>query len=184
MSVGFRLGLPRPLLGRRGRPADDGTASRGLTSRSGALEGAVNGGAADGEDGRARLSYQQAAALFSEASGGATLHQLRHSALTHRQWTRPGSSRTGATAPLLRPGPALSADRPAAWRHICRRRRPGRAARPGRRAWPASADTLTDEGIRTPRAGCSGITSASGISYRPVKTLFHMLSSSRLRWSA
>ena len=33
--------------------------------------------------GRARLSYQQAAALFSEASGGATLHQLRHSALTH-----------------------------------------------------------------------------------------------------
>ncbi len=34
-------------------------------------------------DGRARLSYQQAEALFSEASGGATLHQLRHSALTH-----------------------------------------------------------------------------------------------------
>ncbi len=35
------------------------------------------------EDGHARLSYQQAEALFSEASGGATLHQLRHSALTH-----------------------------------------------------------------------------------------------------
>jgi len=33
--------------------------------------------------GRARLSYQQAAALFSQASGGAALHQLRHSALTH-----------------------------------------------------------------------------------------------------
>ena len=33
--------------------------------------------------GHARLSYQQAAALFSGASGGATLHQLRHSALTH-----------------------------------------------------------------------------------------------------
>src|SRR6266571_8485204 len=33
--------------------------------------------------GRARLSYQQAAALFSATSGGATLHQLRHSALTH-----------------------------------------------------------------------------------------------------
>ena len=32
------------------------------------------------EHGHARLSYQQAAALFSEASGGATLHQLRHSA--------------------------------------------------------------------------------------------------------
>jgi integrase/recombinase XerC/integrase/recombinase XerD len=33
--------------------------------------------------GRARLSYQQAVALFTKASGGATLHQLRHSALTH-----------------------------------------------------------------------------------------------------
>jgi integrase len=33
--------------------------------------------------GRARLSYQQTATLFSKASGGATLHQLRHSALTH-----------------------------------------------------------------------------------------------------
>jgi integrase/recombinase XerC/integrase/recombinase XerD len=35
------------------------------------------------EHGHARLSYQQAAALFAAASGGATLHQLRHSALTH-----------------------------------------------------------------------------------------------------
>ncbi len=35
------------------------------------------------EHGRARLSYQQAEALFTKASGGATLHQLRHSALTH-----------------------------------------------------------------------------------------------------
>ena len=35
------------------------------------------------ERGRARLSHQQAEALFTKASGGATLHQLRHSALTH-----------------------------------------------------------------------------------------------------
>ena len=35
------------------------------------------------ERGRARLSYQQAEAIFKTASGGATLHQLRHSALTH-----------------------------------------------------------------------------------------------------
>ena len=35
------------------------------------------------EHGRARLSYQQVEALFTKASGGATLHQLRHSALTH-----------------------------------------------------------------------------------------------------
>ena len=34
-------------------------------------------------DGHARLSYQQAEALFTTASGAATLHQLRHSALTH-----------------------------------------------------------------------------------------------------
>jgi len=33
--------------------------------------------------GRARLSYRRAAEIFTEASGGATLHHLRHSALTH-----------------------------------------------------------------------------------------------------
>src|SRR5437016_1084987 len=33
--------------------------------------------------GRARLGDQEAEALCSAASGGATLHQLRHSALTH-----------------------------------------------------------------------------------------------------
>ena len=37
------------------------------------------------EHGRARLSYQQAEALFTKASGGATLHQLRHSALDPRR---------------------------------------------------------------------------------------------------
>jgi integrase len=33
--------------------------------------------------GRARLSYRRAAALFSRHTHGSTLHQLRHSALTH-----------------------------------------------------------------------------------------------------
>ena len=33
--------------------------------------------------GRPRLSYKRAAAIFKEASGGRTLHQLRHSRLTH-----------------------------------------------------------------------------------------------------
>jgi len=33
--------------------------------------------------GRARLSYRRAAEIFTQASGGATLHHLRHSALTH-----------------------------------------------------------------------------------------------------
>ncbi|MEU8399415.1 tyrosine-type recombinase/integrase [Nonomuraea sp. NPDC048892] len=33
--------------------------------------------------GKARLSYRRAAELFESATGGWTLHQLRHSALTH-----------------------------------------------------------------------------------------------------
>jgi integrase len=33
--------------------------------------------------GRARLSYRRAAEIFSEAAPGRTLHQLRHSAITH-----------------------------------------------------------------------------------------------------
>ena len=37
----------------------------------------------DPETGLARLSYEQAEQLFKRHSGGATLHQLRHSALTH-----------------------------------------------------------------------------------------------------
>jgi integrase/recombinase XerC/integrase/recombinase XerD len=37
----------------------------------------------DPVSGHARLSYRRAAELFTEASGGWTLHQLRHSALTH-----------------------------------------------------------------------------------------------------
>ena len=65
--------LPRLLKGRRSGPVF-------VTER----KARVQLPAADLDPyGRARLSYQQAAALFSEASGGATLHQLRHSALTH-----------------------------------------------------------------------------------------------------
>lgn len=37
----------------------------------------------DPATGQARLSYRRAAEVFKEASGGATLHHLRHSALTH-----------------------------------------------------------------------------------------------------
>ena len=37
----------------------------------------------DPVSGRARVSYRRAAELFSAASGGATLHQLRHASLTH-----------------------------------------------------------------------------------------------------
>jgi integrase len=46
-------------------------------------------------DGRARLSYQRAWAMFHDASGGRwTLHQLRHSALTHL-------GEKGVASPLL-----------------------------------------------------------------------------------
>jgi integrase/recombinase XerC/integrase/recombinase XerD len=37
----------------------------------------------DPETGRARLSYRRAAEIFKAASGGRTLHKLRHSELTH-----------------------------------------------------------------------------------------------------
>ncbi len=46
-------------------------------SRSGALRDL------DPTTGHARLSYRRAAEIFTAASGGATLHHLRHSALTH-----------------------------------------------------------------------------------------------------
>ena len=51
--------------------------------------------AADLDDqGHARLSYEQAEQIFKRASGGATLHQLRHSALTH-------DAEDGTSTPML-----------------------------------------------------------------------------------
>jgi len=44
--------------------------------------------------GRARLSYRRAAELFSDATNGWTLHQLRHSALTH-------AAEDGTNTPIL-----------------------------------------------------------------------------------
>jgi len=44
--------------------------------------------------GRARLSYRRAAELFSAATPGWTLHQLRHSALTH-------AAEDGTNTPIL-----------------------------------------------------------------------------------
>ena len=48
----------------------------------------------DAESGRARPSYNEAESLFKAASGEATLHQLRHSALTH-------DAEEGTSTPLL-----------------------------------------------------------------------------------
>lgn len=71
--------LPRLLKTRRNGPVF-------LTDRRARV--ALPPGDVDPESGRARLSYRQAAAIFEEATKGYsagpwTLHQMRHSALTH-----------------------------------------------------------------------------------------------------
>jgi integrase/recombinase XerC/integrase/recombinase XerD len=66
--------LPRLLKGRRTGPVF-------LTDRRARVE--LPPCDIDPASGRARLSYRQAEAVFSELSGGKTLHQWRHAALTH-----------------------------------------------------------------------------------------------------
>ena len=65
---------PRLLKGRRSGPLF-------LTNRRARVE--LPPADIDPDSGKARLSYRQAEDLFKAASGGETLHQLRHSALTH-----------------------------------------------------------------------------------------------------
>ncbi len=63
--------------------------------------------------GRARLSYRRAAELFGESTNGWTLHQLRHSALTH-------AAEDGTNTPIL-----LARSRHASVRSLERYARPG-----------------------------------------------------------
>lgn len=63
--------------------------------------------------GRARLSYRRAAELFSAASSGWTLHQLRHSAITHL-------AEAGVNLPLL-----MAKSRHTSLRSLQRYARPG-----------------------------------------------------------
>jgi integrase/recombinase XerD len=63
--------------------------------------------------GRARLSYRRAAELFAETTTGWTLHQLRHSALTH-------AAEDGTNTPIL-----LARSRHASVRSLERYARPG-----------------------------------------------------------
>jgi len=80
--------LPRLLEGRRTGPVF-------LTDRR--AKGQALGQVPDQDlapDGRGRLSYRRAEELFVAASGGASLHQLRHSALTH-------AAEDGAEVPML-----------------------------------------------------------------------------------
>jgi integrase len=68
------------------------------------------------ETGRGRLSYRRAEALFCQASGGWTLHQLRHSALTHL-------AEQNVSLPLL-----MAKSRHASLRSLQRYARPGAEA--------------------------------------------------------
>jgi integrase/recombinase XerC/integrase/recombinase XerD len=77
--------LPRYLKGRTSGPLF-------LTERRARVQ--LPPGDVDRASGRARLSYRMAEELFAEHSGGKTLHQLRHSALTH-------DAENGASTPML-----------------------------------------------------------------------------------
>lgn len=77
--------LPRYLKGRTKGPLF-------LTERRARVE--LSPADIDPASGRARLSYQQAEAIFKQISGGRTLHQWRHSALTH-------DAASGVGTPLL-----------------------------------------------------------------------------------
>ena len=68
--------LPRLIAGRTRGPLF-------LTDRAPVLTRAVAAVDTCPDTGHARLSYRRAEGLFRQASGGWTLHQLRHSALTH-----------------------------------------------------------------------------------------------------
>jgi integrase len=82
-STGTATLLPRLLKGRRSGPVF--TTRRPSRTTPAVLDRAP--------DGTARLSYRRAEELFKAATG-ATLHQLRHSALTHM-------AEDGASAPML-----------------------------------------------------------------------------------
>jgi len=84
-QTGTARPLPRLLKGRKSGPLF-------LTGRRARVE--LPPGDIDPATGKARLSYWQAVALFKAAAGGATLHQLRHSALTH-------DAEHGASPPML-----------------------------------------------------------------------------------
>jgi integrase len=113
-STGTATLLPRLLKGRRSGPVF--TTRRPSRTPPAVLDRAP--------DGAARLSYRRAEELFKAATG-ATLHQLRHSALTHM-------AEDGASAPML-----LSKSRHQSITSL------GRYARPGVEAlqrWEAERD--------------------------------------------
>ncbi len=110
----------------------------------------------DPVNGRARLSYRQVADLFTMASGGATLHQLRQSALTY-------AAEDGTSAPMLmaRSGAHLSAVAGQVRARFSRgaqtapgRDRPGPARALNRRAHQTSAPHAWHQPSDTAAEGC------------------------------
>jgi integrase len=84
--------LPRLLQGRTAGPVF-------LTSRQARVP--LPPGGLDPPSGRARLSYAHAEVLFKAASGGATLHQLRHSAHPRRRGRHRHPDAHGPARPYL-----------------------------------------------------------------------------------
>jgi integrase len=116
--------LPRLLAGRTSGPVFLG--DRQPTHTAASLD-------LDPTSGRARLSYRRASELFRVRTGW-TLHQLRHSALTH-------AAEDGTNLPLL-----LAGSRHASVRSLERYARPGtRGGRPPpRRDRPGTPPTVTN----------------------------------------
>jgi integrase len=96
----------------------------------GVLEVEAAAGDLDPASGRARLSYEMAEQLFKRYSGGKTLHQLRHSRLTHL-------GDKDVSAPLLM---ALSGHKRLAT--LQRYVKPARPRWP--RCWPPATPTAAD----------------------------------------
>jgi integrase len=103
-QTGTALLLPRLLAGRTSGPVF--LADRQPTRAVPSLDRCPS-------TGRARLSYRRAAELFSGATNGWTLHQLRHSALTH-------AAEDGTNTPML-----LARSRHASVRSLEQYARPG-----------------------------------------------------------
>jgi integrase len=102
-QTGAAMLLPRLLAGRTRGPVF-------LSTRM--PTGAVPTLDLDPRTGHARLSYRRAAEMFTAATGGWTLHQLRHSALTH-------AAEDGTNTPML-----LARSRHASTRSLERYARP------------------------------------------------------------
>src|ERR1022692_1429797 len=122
----------------------------------------------DPASGRAQLSYRQAQGLFRAVAGGATLHQLRHSALTHAAeegaststlLAYSGHTSVASLARYARVSPEALAHWQAQRDPAGRRVRPGQlpgSERAGGRGPSPAADTSPEPEHGAPRPQTSG----------------------------